>query len=378
MAKKYKTNKTGVFYRYTKIEPGIKQYYISFKRSSDKTFIEEKVGSEPDMTAEKAAVHRELAIKGVIPLQRDQNKKILRKKLTIDKLWDLYKIRNKNNNKSLSTDDSYYKNHLKVPFGSKVPSEIKQDQIYKEMDKLLKKLAPASVRKIFGLLIRIMYFGFKNYKCEKFDFIIELPENSEEKTNEFLDSKQRKNLLKCINESDDIMSKAMMKLALFTGMRRGAIFRLRWSDILWESKWIKLRKPKGRKGVKDKKIPLNNVARDLLKNHPKTRGTTLIFVDKNKNKFKRTPKEVYRIRDKAGLGKDFRPFHGLRHAFASMLASSGKVNIFQLRDLLTHKHIAQTMVYAHLLDTDLQKASNVCTDIINKDLGIDHHDLLAN
>jgi site-specific recombinase XerC len=61
-----------------------------------------------------------------------------------------------------------------------------------------------------------------------------------------------------------------------------------------------------------------------------------------------------------------------------MLASSGKVNIFQLRDLLTHKHIAQTMVYAHLLDTDLQKASNVCTDIINEDLGIESHDLLAN
>jgi hypothetical protein len=36
------------------------------------------------------------------------------------------------------------------------------------------------------------------------------------------------------------------------------------------------------------------------------------------------------------------------------------------------------MVYAHLLDTDLQKASNVCTDIINEDLGIESHDLLAN
>lgn len=35
----------------------------------------------------------------------------------------------------------------------------------------------------------------------------------------------------------------------------------------------------------------------------------------------------------AGLPADFRPLHGLRHVFATMLASSGKVDMFTLQKL---------------------------------------------
>jgi len=59
-------------------------------------------------------------------------------------------------------------------------------------------------------------------------------------------------------------------------------------------------------------------------------------------------KAVRRIRKTAGLPDTFRPLHGLRHAFASRLASSGQVDMYTLQKLLTHKSPVMTQRYAHL------------------------------
>lgn len=56
--------------------------------------------------------------------------------------------------------------------------------------------------------------------------------------------------------------------------------------------------------------------------------------------------------------------HGLRHTFASMLASSGEVDLYTLQRLLTHKSPTMTQRYAHLRDETLKKAANVAGRII--------------
>ena len=58
-----------------------------------------------------------------------------------------------------------------------------------------------------------------------------------------------------------------------------------------------------------------------------------------------------------------RPFHGLRHAYASTLASSGKVDLYKLQKLLTHKSPLMTQRYAHLSNDALMEASNVISDL---------------
>jgi len=72
-----------------------------------------------------------------------------------------------------------------------------------------------------------------------------------------------------------------------------------------------------------------------------------------------------RIRERAGLPKDFRPMHGLRHVFASMLASSGQVDMYTLQKLLTHKSPIMTQRYAHLRDEALKRASSVAGDLLS-------------
>ena len=53
-------------------------------------------------------------------------------------------------------------------------------------------------------------------------------------------------------------------------------------------------------------------------------------------------KQVNRIKERAGLPSNFRALHGLRHVYASMLASSGEVDLYTLQKLLTHKSQAMT------------------------------------
>lgn len=48
---------------------------------------------------------------------------------------------------------------------------------------------------------------------------------------------------------------------------------------------------------------------------------------------------------------------------ASMLASSGKVDMYQLQELLTHEDSRMTQRYAHLRDEALKRASGVADDI---------------
>ncbi len=55
-----------------------------------------------------------------------------------------------------------------------------------------------------------------------------------------------------------------------------------------------------------------------------------------------------RIKQAANLPYDFRPLHGLRHTYASWLASSSKVDLFTLQRLMTHESPAMTQRVMHI------------------------------
>jgi integrase len=106
---------------------------------------------------------------------------------------------------------------------------------------------------------------------------------------------------------------------------------------------------------------LNTEARQLLENHPKT--SKYVFPGRNGGRRVDVHKEVRAIADKAGLPKNFRPLHGIRHSFASAIASSGKVDIYTLSKLMGHADTRMTMRYAHLRDQALKNASQVAAEL---------------
>ena len=150
-----------------------------------------------------------------------------------------------------------------------------------------------------------------------------------------------------------------MKMALYTGMRRGELFKLKWRDINFETGFLLIKDPKG---GKDQRIPINNMARNLLSSITRSKSP-YVFPGLNGGMRVTIGVAGRRIRDHAGLPKDFRPMHGLRHVYASMLASSGKVDMYVLQKLMTHKSPKMTQRYAHLRDDTLKNGAGQIDDI---------------
>ncbi len=110
---------------------------------------------------------------------------------------------------------------------------------------------------------------------------------------------------------------------------------------------------------------MNDSARQVLENHPRTESP-YVFPGRNGKQRVDCKKPINRIKQRAGLPKDFRPLHGLRHTYASMLASSGQVDMYTLQKLLTHKSPLMTQRYAHLRDETLKRASNLVGELIDQ------------
>ena len=105
---------------------------------------------------------------------------------------------------------------------------------------------------------------------------------------------------------------------------------------------------------------MNDEARKVLEAIIPTSASEYVFPGRYDDKpIANISPMLKRVREKAGLPDSFRPLHGLRHSFASWLASSGQVSIYELQNLLTHSRPQMTQRYAHLHDDALKKASSV-------------------
>ena len=227
---------------------------------------------------------------------------------------------------------------------------------------LLKTHAPATVRNVLELLRRVINFGQKKNLCDGLPFKLELPRTNNVKT-EDLTPEQLQSLLDAIEDCSNVQVANLMKLALLTGMRRGELFRLKWKDVDFQRGFIHIRSPKG---GQDQKIPLNQSAKTLLEAHPRVEDSEYVFPGRKGRQRVDCIKQVNQIKEAAGLPKDFRALHGLRHVFASTLASSGQVDMYTLQKLLTHKSPHMTQRYAHLRDDALRAASEVAGDLVER------------
>ena len=366
--KRFKTKYPGVNYVTGTSVDGKDEriYYIRYRRNGK--LIEEKAGRQyqDDMTPARAAQKRTRKIQGdTLSNQEIRETKKVEKipAWTIERLWEEYKA-TKPGLKGIVTDENRFEKYIKPNFGNREPNDLLPLDIKRVENRLLKKKSPGTVKNVLELLRRIINFGAKNRLCSGIDFKIQLPEVNNQKT-EDLTPDQLSKLLEAIEKDTNIQAANMMRMALFTGMRRGEMFKLKWKHVNFESGFIHLIDPKG---GPDQRIPLNDAARNLVESHPRTKSQ-FIFPGRNGRQRTDIKHQVNRIKEDAGLPKDFRALHGLRHVYASMLASSGQVDMYTLQKLMTHKSPLMTQRYAHLRDETLKRASGLAGEIIEQAAG---------
>lgn len=144
-------------------------------------------------------------------------------------------------------------------------------------------------------------------------------------------------------------------LALNTGMRRGELFDLEFSDVDMAKSRVVVRGQIAKSG-KTRHIPLNTSAHSALQRWFKFTGerTGLIFSSPvTGRRFNNINTAWSNLMERAEIG-EFR-FHDLRHTFASKLAMRG-VDLYTVKELLGHSSIETTQRYAHLAPEHKQKA----------------------
>jgi integrase len=142
--------------------------------------------------------------------------------------------------------------------------------------------------------------------------------------------------------------KPMVIVSLYTGIRQGSLFKLRWSDIDFQGEILTV-PPESAKGGKIIHIPMNErVVKTLRAWREQTKGSGegLVFPSpKTGGLMDNCRKSWGNLLKEADIEK-FR-WHDMRHDFASQLVMKG-VDLNTVRELLGHADMKMTLRYAHL------------------------------
>jgi len=128
----------------------------------------------------------------------------------------------------------------------------------------------------------------------------------------------------------------LIKGAIFTGLRKGDLFNLKWSDVNLEKGFLNYREQKKREKLGFKY--LNGDMIDLLMQIPKGESD-YIFLGPDGKPLKDIKRSFHTALKKAGI-KDFR-WHDLRHTSASHLLTRG-ASMKAVQEHLGHTTIAMT------------------------------------
>ena len=261
--------------------------------------------------------------------------------VSLQEFWDKkYLPWMKENKKSWYVDQCNFNKHISPALGKKALDQITQFDIEgfvlslkKERNKLGKPFSAATIKHQLILLNRIL-----NIALQWGDFAGQNPCKRVDKPKlnntivAYLSDDEITSLVNVLNEWPDLIPAAIIRFALFTGVRRSEIFKLEWRDIDADRQTVTLRDPKG---ILDQVLPLSPQAMEVLENVPREFDTPFIFYSTNGAKRATIRHTWTKIKEAAGLPKSFR-FHDLRHNYASHLVSNG-VSLYAVQALLTHK-----------------------------------------
>jgi len=160
---------------------------------------------------------------------------------------------------------------------------------------------------------------------------------------------EREELAMVVAAADNLQDKAIVALALDSGVRASEFGRLCIADVSTDTIQVW---GKGRKRVR---VPIGPETRHLLIDHNGHRGPqALLFSGQNGQTLSRFA--VYRIvrqcMDRAGITGPKRGAHCLRHSLATNFLANGG-DLATLQRIMRHKNIATTQKYVHLAMHDV-------------------------
>lgn len=252
------------------------------------------------------------------------------------------------------------------------------------------ELSTSTIQKHHNLLNNIFKLAIKN------DLLKHNPMDKVEritvtyKPGDVYNEDEFKQVIRLLNKEDNKQQALIIKLALFTGMRKGEILALQWQDVDFKANTIhinhslsytkangyQLKEPKTKGSKREIGVSLN-VMKELKKHIYKKKtdrmeanelweGGKYRFVfssDLGKPLHQNVPSRWWsRFLKRTGFKKI--RFHDLRHTFATRLINKGG-NINKISKYLGHNSITTSMdIYGHLIKEDREIANMLDEDYI--------------
>ena len=192
---------------------------------------------------------------------------------------------------------------------------------------------------------------------------------------------------KFLEAAEEDRLRALYVLAIGTGLRQGELLALRWSDIDFEASMLTVRhtlrrgtrtleEPKTerarrtlRLGVEAREALLEQLRRQRLQRlaaGPSWDDRDFAFTTRHGHPLngRNVLEAFHQVLGKAGLAR--RPFHSLRHAFATLQIENGE-ELGVVSRVLGHSQVATTAdVYAHLTPAMLERTANRMDAILKR------------
>jgi integrase len=253
--------------------------------------------------------------------------------------------------RSLGSDESNIRNHLRPAFGELMLHEITPRRISAMERRLSKRLAVNTVRAVLALLRSMLNLAVEHgwlVAAPK----VRLPRKPDLDYAWLRSEKEIKTFLKAAAEDDYPGLMQLYATAIYTGMRAGELLGLRWDDVDLGRRLITVQRSytDPTKSSRIRRVPILDPLLPVLRAWKLAcPSPELVFPnrqDRMHPKSASVTKAVFhRVRARAKL--DGLTFHDLRHTFASHWVLKGG-DIYRLQQILGHQSIELTQRYAHL------------------------------
>jgi len=252
--------------------------------------------------------------------------------------------------------------HLLPAFGDLAVGQVKKRDIEAFMAALTEAGKAARTRSgIFKLLSQVFTFAQRHDWCEQNPCrSVRRPRVRECSEIRFLNQGELDALIAAVDVSGGPFGstdRTIFLTAAMTGMRQGELLALRWRDIDWEAKRIRVRRnytrghwstPKSRSG--ERAVPLSSRVEGELKVHSQrsrfSHEDDLVFANPLSGEVLPHSPLVRRFKKalKAAGVREVR-FHDLRHTFGTRIAAAG-VPMRVLQEWMGHRDYRTTLIYA--------------------------------
>lgn len=273
---------------------------------------------------------------------------------------------------TLDTYRSIFRAQLLEPFGSLALDRVTSEQVERfVVSRGEEGKAPKTISNALTLLFQIFAFAQRKGWCRENPCAdVDRPQVEQSTDIRFLDQTELEALLGAVDVSAEpfgLTDRALFLTAAMTGLRQGELLALRWRDIDWEARKVRVRQnhvrghwgtPKSRRGSRS--VPLaDRVMRELRSHFDRSHyggDDELVFAHPQSGGVLDHSALVRRFKNalQDAAVREVR-FNDLRHTFGTRMAAAG-VPMRTLQEWMGHRDIKTTMIYADYAPSEHESA----------------------